>query len=145
MVEKIKIAHIPLSEIPSYLSFDHPRPSTFGSQERREAVEASIEETLKSTPGKVRIIRTKIDLSCLKEHLARILPTGTNLDEVLDAYKKFLTLKVICGDISVPQKFSPSPLVDQVWHAHMEFPQNYYMVCCFAINSGQIIEHLRMD
>ena len=146
MVEKIKIAHIPLSEIPSYLSFDHTRPSTFGSQERRQAVEASIEETLKSIPGKVRIIRVKIDLSCLKEHLARILPTGTNLDEVLDAYKKFLALKVcyftrtvcgyfitgsinpieklnillhkslqvICGDTSVPQKFSPSPLVDQV-------------------------------
>ena len=103
MVEKIKGAHIPLAEIPSYLSFDHPRSSTFGSQERREAVEASIEETIKSIPGKVRIIRVKIDLSCLKEHLARILPTGTNLDEVLDAYKKFLALKVcyltlpVCG------------------------------------------------
>ena len=156
MVEKIKIAHIPLSEIPSYLSFDHPKPSTFGSQERREAVEASIAETLKSTPGQLRIIRTKIDLSCLKEHLARILPTGTNLDEVLDAYKKFLALKVcyftrtvcgyfitgsinpieklnillhkslqvICGDTSVPQKFSPSPLVDQVKDAIEIGPSN---------------------
>ena len=91
MVEKIKGAKIPLPELPSCISF---RCSGIGGVERREAVNVSIEETLKSTPGRVRIIRTNIDLSSLKKHLSRILPTGTNLDEVLDAYKKFLALKV---------------------------------------------------
>ena len=91
MVEKIKGARIPLPELPSCISF---WCSGIGAVERREAVNVSIEETLKSTPGRVRIIRTNIDLSSLKKHLSRILPTGTNLDEVLDAYKKFLALKV---------------------------------------------------
>ena len=140
MVEKIKGAKIPLPELPSCISF---RCSGIGGVERREAVNVSIEETLKSTPGRVRIIRTNIDLSSLKKHLSRILPTGTNLDEVLDAYTssspwRFVfrlgqcmvittsiineklnilvqQMQVICGATSVPQKFSPSPLVDQVY------------------------------
>ena len=96
MVEKIKEAKIPLPEIPSYITFAATRSSMEGlwDHERREAVDASIERTLKSIPGKVRIIRTHLDLSSLKDQLSKILPIGTNLDELLDAYKKFLALKV---------------------------------------------------
>ena len=93
MAKKIKEAKIPLLEIPSYLSYTF-RCSARGGRERREAVNVSIEETLKNIPGKVRIIRTNIDLSFLMKHLPKNLPSGTNPDEVLDAYKKFLALKV---------------------------------------------------
>jgi len=146
MVEKIKEAKIPLPEIPSYISFAATRSSMEGlwDHERREAVDASIERTLKSIPGKVRIIRTHLDLSSLKDQLSKILPIGTNLDELLDAYKKFLALKVLCGDTSVPQKFSPSPLVDQVWHAHLMRPRLYRAACAALMGprgGGDLIDH----
>ena len=53
-----------------------------------------IERTIKGIPGKVRIMRTPLDLDPLKGHLGKILPTGTDLDGLLDTYKKFLALKV---------------------------------------------------
>ena len=105
LCSKIGQINIPLSEIPDYITVVHQKPGG----DLGAAVRRSIEKTIKSIPGKVRIIKTPLDLSFLKEHLGKNIPTGTNLDDLLDAYKKFLALKVICGDISVPQKFSPSP------------------------------------
>ena len=39
-------------------------------------------------------MRTPLDLDPLKGHLGKILPAGTDLDGLLDTYKKFLALKV---------------------------------------------------
>ena len=139
LCSKIGQIKIPLSEIPGYITVVHQKPgSDLGAAVRR-----SIEKTIKSIPGKVRIIKTPLDLSFLKEHLGKNIPTGTNLDDLLDAYKKFLALKVICGDISVPQKFSPSPLVDQVWHAHMMCPRLYRAACAALMGpqGGDLIDH----
>ena len=119
LAEKIKGAKIPLADIPTYLTYANDwSDRTQEHIERRKAVLSSIENTLLEKPGnKEKIAKiVNIDLSHLRDlgNLSGILPRGTNLDDLLDAYKKFLALKVICGDTSVPQKFSPSALVDQV-------------------------------
>ena len=109
-IGRIKSAQIPLPEIPSYISFawkslqdryqntsvdQNIRPGEqLCSLEQAEAVSSSIEKTIKSIPGKNRIIEAAFDLNPLKAQLLRNLPHGTDLDGLLNAYRKFLALKV---------------------------------------------------
>ena len=87
-------------------------------------------------------MRTILDLNFMKGHLGKTLPPGTDVDQLLDAYKKFLALKVICGDTTVPQKFSPSPLIDQVWHRHMMYPSLYNAACAKLLGPiGGVVDH----
>ena len=87
-------------------------------------------------------MRTILDLNFMKGDLGKTLPPGTDVDQLLDAYKKFLALKVICGDTTVPQKFSPSPLIDQVWHRHMMYPSLYNAACAKLLGpTGGVIDH----
>ena len=87
-------------------------------------------------------MRTILDLNFMKGHLGKTLPPGTDVDQLLDAYKKFLALKVICGDTTVPQKFSPSPLIDQVWHRHMMYPHLYNAACAKLMGpTGGVVAH----
>ena len=143
LVEKIKESKIPISEIPSYISLANNTEYATDEQERRAAVSSSIKKTLRRKPGNLRIIRTNIDLSPLKKKISEVIPHGTNLDDLLDAYKKFLALKVICEDTGVPQKFSPSPLVDLVWHAHIMRPVLYRDACNALMypTMGNLIDH----
>ena len=50
---------------------------------------------------------------------------------------------MIVGDTDVPQKFSPSPLVDQVWHAHIMRPSLYRAACgaLMGTKGGELIDH----
>ena len=103
-IGRIKSAQIPLPEIPSYISFawkslqDKNQPECglmlHCLLEQAEAVGSSIEKTIKSIPGKNRIIEATYDLNPLKGELRRNLPDGTDLEGLLDAYRKFLALKV---------------------------------------------------
>ena len=87
-------------------------------------------------------MRTILDLNFMKGHLGKTLPPGTDVDQLLDAYQKFLALKVICGDTTVPQKFSPSPLIDQVWHRHMMYPSLYNAACAKLLGPiGGVVDH----
>ena len=99
----IKAAQIPLPEIPSYISFaweslEDKNQIRFGehqcSLEQAEAVSSSIEKTIKGIPGKNRVIEAIYNLNPLKGQLLRNLPRGTDMDALLDAYRKFLALKV---------------------------------------------------
>ena len=105
VIGRIKSAQIPLPEIPAYISFVWEsqslqrmnKPSELMLHcllEQAEAVGSSIEKTIKSIPGKNRIIEAAFDLNPLKGELRRNLPHGTHLDGLLDAYRKFLALKV---------------------------------------------------
>ena len=109
MIGRIRSAQIPLPEIPSYMSLawkslheerGHDRQTRPGEQlcslQQAEAVSSSIEKTMKSIPGKNRVIEAAaaFDLNPLKAQLVRILPPGTDVDGLLDAYRKFLALKV---------------------------------------------------
>ena len=114
LVANVAVKKIPLPDIASCITLAYKCRFTRLSP----LLSPLIERTIQGIPGKVRIMR--------------ILPTGTDLDGLLDTYKKFLALKVwvfscqlvcsnsnnkskvICGDTGVPQKFSPSALVDQV-------------------------------
>ena len=142
LAEKIKEAKIPLAELPECLSIANER-FVGCAHELKAAVATSVEKTLNSIPGKIRIMRTVLDLDFLKGHLNEILPPGVDAGELLDAYKKFLVLKVTCGDTRVPQKFSPSPLVDQVWHRHMMHPVLYKAACTNLLGrrGGELIDH----
>jgi len=148
LAEEIKGAKIPLTELPECISVKNERFAGC-AHELKDAVATSVENTLKSIPGKIRIMRTVLDLDFLKGHLKETLPPARyssedeDADELLDAYKKFLALKVICGDTRVPQKFSPSPLVDQVWHRHMMYPGLYKAACSklLGLRGGDLIDH----
>ena len=104
LAEKIKGAKIPLADIPTYLTdrFGTNTPywsdCSEGNFERRKAVLSSIDKTLLEKAGNKETIAkiANIDLSHLRDlgNLSGILPRGTNLDDLLDAYKKFLALKV---------------------------------------------------
>ena len=91
VIERIKCAQIPLSEIPAYISFVWERGVC---KEQAEAFNSSIEQTIKNIPGTRRIVEAAYDLDPLKGQLLRNLPEGTDLDRLLDAYRKFLALKV---------------------------------------------------
>ena len=84
-----------MADIPTYLTY--PNYPTYLT-ERKKAVLSSIEKTLLEKPGNKETIAkiANIDLSHLRDlgNLSGILPRGTNLDDLLDAYKKFLALKV---------------------------------------------------
>ena len=112
VIGRIRSAQIPLPEIPSYISLawkslHEPesreilnRNRRIGEQERycsvelAEAVSSSIEKTIKSIPGKNQVIEAAFDLNPLKGQLLKNLPLGTDVDDLLDAYRKFLALKV---------------------------------------------------
>ena len=104
VIGRIKSAQIPLSEIPGYISFAWESLQDKNQSKcelmlqcrptQAEAVSSSIEKTIKSIPGKNRIIEAAFDLNPLKGQLRRNLPHGTDLDGLLDAYRKFLALKV---------------------------------------------------
>ena len=104
VIERIKSAQIPLFEIPAYISFaweslqDKSQTRRCGEQrcslEQAEAVTSSIEQTINRIPGKNRVIEAAFDLNPLKGQLLKSLPYGTNLEALLDAYRKFLALKV---------------------------------------------------
>ena len=89
MVKRIKDAPIPLSEISGYITSAWRQ-----CIELAEALSSSIEKTIKNIPGKNRIIEAAYDLKPLKGQLRRNLPDGTDLEGLLDAYRKFLALKV---------------------------------------------------
>ena len=89
MVKRIKDAPIPLSEISGYITSAWRQ-----CIELAEALSSSIEKTIKNIPGKNRIIEAAYDLNPLKGQLRRNLPDGTDLEGLLDAYRKFLALKV---------------------------------------------------
>ena len=93
---------IPLPDIASCITLAHKHRLS-------PLLSLLIERTIKSIPGKVRIMRTPLDLDPLKGHLGKILPTGTDLDGLLDTYKKFLALKVwvfycqlVCSKLELP-------------------------------------------
>ena len=100
VIERIKCAQIPLSEIPAYISFVWGRGGIWPdcrnwcSKEQAEAFNSSIEQTIKNIPGTRQIFEAAYDLDPLKGQLLRNLPGGTDLDRLLDAYRKFLALKV---------------------------------------------------
>ena len=96
VIGRIKSAQIPLSEIPAYISFawEDKRKIPGCSLGQAEAVTSSIEKTIKRIPGKNRVIEAAFDLNPLKGQLLKSLPHGTDLEALLDAYRKFLALKV---------------------------------------------------
>ena len=82
----------------------------------------------------------ELDLSFLVPTLNNLLPND-NIQGLLMAYKKFLAIKVVCGDNASPHQLSPSPLVDQVWHLHLQHP-GFYVAACMKIGEGfDLIDH----
>ena len=109
LAEEIKEAKIPLDEIPSYLTYTNDRTDcTNEKPERMRAVRCSIKKTLLEKPGNWSTIAiwTNIDLSHLREYLSKSLSTRISLDDLLDAYKKFLALKVCYSRVCYPLVFS---------------------------------------
>ena len=45
--------------------------------------------------------------------------------KAIDQYKLFLELKAEHNDLTKNQKFSPSRALDEIWHAHLSFPDRY--------------------
>ena len=66
---------------------------------------------------------------------------GLTADEVYDAlvaYKQFMVLKAVSKDFDAT-KFSPPPLVDEIWHEHILDTRGYSAFCLAAFN--QVVHH----
>ena len=94
LIRLIKERHIPLHDIAHYLTSAWNLKMN-NHQEQSDAVISSIEATISSDlPRNNQILAAHIDLSPLKVQLSRSLPDGTDIESLLDAYRKFLALKV---------------------------------------------------
>jgi len=72
----------------------------------------------------------ELDLTFLETSLAqKPLLDSYEIKQLIEEYKKFLALKVIAGDTDTPTDLSPSPLIDQVWHAHLLESKQYLAAC----------------
>lgn len=86
------------------------------------------------------LVRAHVNASTL----AARLPTWTtpNRDDLVDAYLHFLTLQVVyynqCGVF--PMHWSPSLIIDSVWHLHILDVCQYYKDCMALC--GTLIPHL---
>ena len=80
---------IPLQDLPDYLTLAHKNHCTL-----EPLLTVMVDKTLKGIPDRTRIMKAPLDLDFLKGHLGRIFPAGTDLVALLEAYKKFLALKV---------------------------------------------------
>ena len=80
---------IPLQDLPDYLTLAHKKNCTL-----EPLLTVMVDKTLKGIPGRARIMKAPLDLDLLKGQLGRILPAGTDLVALLEAYKKILVLKV---------------------------------------------------
>eukprot|EP01083_Nonionella_stella_P021254 58936_1 len=63
----------------------------------------------------------------------------SQIKELIAEYSKFIFLKIISMDFQ-HTKFSPSPIIDQLWHLHLLYPKKYFALCQAEAN-GNIIDH----
>ena len=80
-----------------------------------------------------------LDLTVLKPSLAKLL-VADDIPSLLKEYKRFLAIKVLVGDVTSPQRFFPSPLVDQLCHAHLQLLR-HYLAACRALGEDMPIDH----
>ena len=59
---------------------------------------------------------------------------------LLEDYKKFLALKAATSDFDAVL-LSPSPRVDEVWHAHILDTRAYTAACEAMLGAGGFIHH----
>ena len=98
MLASIQSFQISLDSLPHYMT-EVLAESTYANPgllecDEKEAVKSCIEKAINDIPGKDLVLGMDINLDPLREQLARSFPTGTDIENVLDAYKKFLALKV---------------------------------------------------
>ena len=72
---------IPVQDIPDCLTFAHQEQGIL-----HPFVTSLVRQTLKNVPGRVRIMKTPLELNYLKGQLARVLPADTDISALLDAY-----------------------------------------------------------
>jgi len=88
---------------------------------------------------------------------------SASLEEVILEFSRFVLLKALSRDVAAPKvpevatagrgvkrkhqgsseacKFSPSRLVDQVWHEVLLFPAAYQRLCAALLGDGQLFDH----
>jgi len=84
---------------------------------------------------------------------------GPSLDELLVEFSRFFLMKAVAGDTAAPSlegrvakrkspgaepercRFSPSNLVDKVWHVCLLFPCAYVKLCSILLGNGTVIHH----
>eukprot|EP00927_Polykrikos_kofoidii_P078770 TRINITY_DN75584_c0_g1_i1.p1 TRINITY_DN75584_c0_g1~~TRINITY_DN75584_c0_g1_i1.p1 ORF type:complete len:233 (+),score=36.15 TRINITY_DN75584_c0_g1_i1:207-905(+) len=86
-----------------------------------------------------------------------------SLEDTLLEFSRFFMLKALSGDVAAPEvpavanprrgtkrkhrdsvggcKFSPSHLIDEVWHELLLFPVAYQKLCGGLLGDGQIFDH----
>jgi len=56
-------------------------------------------------------------------------------------YARYLVLKAVAHDTSLPLQLAPSGPVEVVWHAHMLLPQEYFAMARALFGAGVVLEH----
>mmetsp|Transcript_15917 Transcript_15917/g.46000 ORF Transcript_15917/g.46000 Transcript_15917/m.46000 type:complete len:237 (-) Transcript_15917:250-960(-) len=82
----------------------------------------------------------------LPKHLAEV-----SLEEAVIEFSRFFLLKALFRDKEMPAttscgagpscRFSPSGLVDLIWHELLLFPGKYVRLCATLLGEGELFEH----
>ena len=79
--------------------------------------------------------RLSISESIVLQSTVATKPTKTQLSELIDEYLKFMRLMQLFPYL----RFSPSEIVDQVWHEHIIFTREYRAFC--KKHFGKYVNH----
>ena len=86
----------------------------------------------------IKTIVSNYDLTHVKKRLYAEMDWNDSFcDEVIDEYKKFVTIALHCG-YAVPSK-----IVDEAWHNHILFTKDYFVK--FASSINDVLHHSPTD
>ena len=59
---------------------------------------------------------------------------------IVEEFKKFIFIKFIDNDYDA-KSYSPSFIIDEIWHLFLLFPKDYSRLCSEVLGSGELLDH----
>ena len=108
-----------------------------------EGSEQSSQRDQQNCFSKIRVKIEKFDFSKVQELLGQEYTSLNQVQGLIREFKLFFTLKAFYKDVHA-EMLSPSYKVDKVWHALLQFPLDYALLCdeiLPADAASRIIDH----
>ena len=99
----------------------------------------------------ISILRSQVDVIGKKleafdwKPLTDLVEKKKNCDnpkavEIVEEFKKFIFIKFIDNDYDA-KAYSPSFIIDEIWHLFLLFPKDYSRLCSDVLGSGELLDH----
>ena len=99
----------------------------------------------------ISILRSQVDLIGKKleafdwKPLTDLVEKKKNCDnlravEIVEEFKKFIFIKFIDNDYDA-KAYSPSFIIDEIWHLFLLFPKDYSRLCSDVLGGGELLDH----